>query len=69
MTPSYMGSMLGLRPKPLKTEKHRSYRSDDESDISRFLTNRKWRIQPCCATSGDGLYEGLDWLSQIVSGQ
>ncbi|OAF70070.1 Actin-like protein ARP6 [Intoshia linei] len=23
-----------------------------------------WYIQPSCATSGDGLYEGLDWLSE-----
>ncbi|KAH3732573.1 ADP-ribosylation factor 1 [Pelomyxa schiedti] len=27
------------------------------------LRNRKWFIQATCATSGDGLYEGLDWLS------
>ena len=26
------------------------------------LTNRKWFIQGCSAPSGDGLYEGLDWL-------
>jgi ADP-ribosylation factor protein 1 len=26
------------------------------------LKNRKWYIQSTCATSGDGLYEGLDWL-------
>ncbi|XP_041471613.1 ADP-ribosylation factor 2 [Lytechinus variegatus] len=28
------------------------------------LHNRKWFIQSTCATSGDGLYEGLDWLSR-----
>jgi len=28
------------------------------------LRNRTWYIQATCATSGDGLYEGLDWLSQ-----
>ncbi|KAJ0057913.1 hypothetical protein NL108_003060 [Boleophthalmus pectinirostris] len=27
------------------------------------LRNRKWYIQSTCATSGDGLYEGLEWLS------
>ena len=27
------------------------------------LRERKWFIQACTATSGDGLYEGLDWLS------
>ena len=31
------------------------------------LTGRQWYIQACCATSGDGLYEGLDWLSDIMS--
>ncbi len=25
--------------------------------------SRTWYIQSTCATSGDGLYEGLDWLS------
>ncbi|XP_069778230.1 ADP-ribosylation factor 1 isoform X1 [Narcine bancroftii] len=27
------------------------------------LRQRTWFIQATCATSGDGLYEGLDWLS------
>merc|ERR1712130_512782 len=27
------------------------------------LRYRKWYIQSTCATTGDGLYEGLDWLS------
>jgi len=30
---------------------------------------RKWYIQSTCATSGDGLYEGLDWLSNVLSGK
>eukprot|EP01089_Gocevia_fonbrunei_P013431 TRINITY_DN344_c0_g2_i2.p1 TRINITY_DN344_c0_g2~~TRINITY_DN344_c0_g2_i2.p1 ORF type:complete len:178 (-),score=41.21 TRINITY_DN344_c0_g2_i2:58-591(-) len=30
------------------------------------MRNRKWYIQACCATSGDGLYEGLDWLAQSL---
>lgn len=28
------------------------------------LRNRKWYIQACCATTGDGLYEGLNWLAE-----
>lgn len=28
------------------------------------LRNRKWYIQSACATSGDGLYEGLEWVSK-----
>ena len=27
------------------------------------LRQRQWYIQSTCATSGDGLYEGLDWVS------
>merc|ERR1712098_484454 len=27
------------------------------------MRNRNWYIQATCATNGDGLYEGLDWLS------
>jgi ADP-ribosylation factor protein 6 len=26
------------------------------------LRNRNWYVQPCCASTGDGLYEGLSWL-------
>jgi ADP-ribosylation factor protein 1 len=25
-----------------------------------------WYIQASCATSGDGLYEGLDWISGAI---
>ena len=31
------------------------------------LRNRHWHIQSSCATSGDGLYEGLDWLSSQIT--
>ncbi len=31
------------------------------------MRNRKWYIQATCATTGDGLYEGLDWLSNTLS--
>jgi len=31
------------------------------------LKNRQWFIQSACATTGDGLYEGLDWLSRTLS--
>ena len=32
------------------------------------LRQRSWYIQGCCATSGEGLYEGLDWLASNVKG-
>ncbi|KAJ1809842.1 Arf GTPase arf1 [Coemansia sp. RSA 2523] len=28
------------------------------------IRNRQWYIQKTCATSGEGLYEGLEWLSE-----
>merc|ERR1712048_193995 len=31
------------------------------------MRNRQWFIQSACATAGDGLYEGLDWLSRTLS--
>merc|ERR1712004_555848 len=33
------------------------------------LRHRQWYIQSACATTGDGLYEGLDWLSRTLSGK
>ena len=31
------------------------------------LRQRNWYIQSTCATTGDGLYEGLDWLSATLT--
>eukprot|EP00457_Paulinella_chromatophora_P014945 gb/GEZN01015454.1/.p1 GENE.gb/GEZN01015454.1/~~gb/GEZN01015454.1/.p1 ORF type:complete len:192 (-),score=32.83 gb/GEZN01015454.1/:212-787(-) len=31
------------------------------------LRNRQWYIQGSSAPTGDGLYEGLDWLSTVIS--
>merc|ERR1719213_9052 len=31
------------------------------------LRQRGWYIQATCATTGDGLYEGLDWLSTSLA--
>merc|ERR1712178_673827 len=33
------------------------------------MRNRQWYIQSTCATTGDGLYEGLDWMSRTLSGK
>lgn len=30
------------------------------------LRQRSWYIQAACATSGDGLYEGLEWVSDYL---
>merc|ERR1712223_1556584 len=31
------------------------------------LRNRRWHIQSCCAITGDGLYEGLEWISNCLT--
>lgn len=31
------------------------------------LRGRTWWVQACCATTGDGLYDGLDWLSNQLT--
>lgn len=33
----------------------------------RSLRSHQWFIQPCSATVGTGIYEGLDWLSAAVT--
>eukprot|EP01018_Ginkgo_biloba_P005719 Gb_01291 [translate_table: standard] len=30
------------------------------------VKQQKWYIQSCCAVTGEGLYEGLDWLSSAI---
>lgn len=34
---------------------------EDEMELHK-LHDRNWHIHPTCATSGEGLYEGLEWL-------
>lgn len=33
----------------------------------RSLRSHEWYIQPCCATTGTGIYEGLDWLASAMN--
>ncbi len=30
------------------------------------IRNRQWILQPCCVLTGEGLYEGLDWLMRAL---
>ncbi|GAM27293.1 hypothetical protein SAMD00019534_104680 [Acytostelium subglobosum LB1] len=36
----------------------------DQAILGAF--NRRWHIQDCCSLTGDGLYEGLEWLANTV---
>lgn len=36
-------------------------------ELHKLPKTRQWYVQGCTGTSGDGLYEGLDWLSKTIS--
>jgi len=36
-------------------------------ELHTLPTDITWYVQACCATTGDGLYEGLDWLGNILA--
>ncbi|KAK7202058.1 ADP-ribosylation factor [Novymonas esmeraldas] len=38
------------------------FRDVSETGLGRCLVGRKWFVQGCCAHTGEGLYEGLDWM-------
>jgi|TARA_A100001015_G_C14668657_1_gene585969 ADP-ribosylation factor protein 1 len=38
----------------------------DKLGLSNMRT-RKWFIKGCCATTGDGLYDGLDWMNKTLN--
>lgn len=40
--------------------------ADVASKLGLAGIKRVWHIQGCCATTGDGLYEGLDWLTTAL---
>ncbi len=31
------------------------------------LRTRDWFIQGCCALTGEGLYDGLDWMTKAIA--
>jgi len=38
-----------------------------ELGLASLTKNRNWHIQLCCAVTGNGLYEGLEWLSVALN--
>ena len=34
--------------------------------IEEMMKGRDWFVQGSCATTGEGIYEGLDWLGETV---
>ena len=65
MTASELTDKLGLQ-----NLRNRKVRNEEKVVKVRCSTNRsrfQWYIQATCATQGNGLYEGLDWLSNELS--
>ena len=31
------------------------------------IKGHSWHIQACCALTGEGLYEGMEWLTEDIS--
>ncbi|KAF1823898.1 ARF/SAR superfamily [Dissoconium aciculare CBS 342.82] len=38
----------------------------DALDLSRIAKDHTWKVEPSCATTGEGIFEGLSWLSSNV---
>jgi ADP-ribosylation factor 6 len=39
------------------------YEVQEKLGLARLEADRTWYVQPACANSGEGLYEGLSWLT------
>lgn len=51
----------------LHSLRQRAWVSPGSVDYSILCADSAWQyIQSTCATSGDGLYEGLEWLSNSL---
>ena len=38
----------------------------DKLQLNRIAKNHVWKVEPSCATTGEGIFEGLSWLSANV---
>ena len=38
----------------------------DALELDRVAKNHVWKVEPSCATTGEGIFEGLAWLSNNV---
>ena len=38
----------------------------DALQLDTVAKNHVWKVEPSCATTGEGIFEGLAWLSQNV---
>ena len=40
---------------------------EEKMELNRLAN--PWKVQPCNAITGEGLYEGLDWIVQALEGK
>lgn len=38
----------------------------DALNLNVIAKNHVWKVEPSCATTGEGIFEGLAWLSSHV---
>ena len=38
----------------------------EKLDLNNVAKNHIWKVEPSCATTGEGIFEGLAWLSSNV---
>lgn len=36
--------------------------ASDAMDLETLFKNRKWKFQKSCSNTGEGLFEGLEWI-------
>jgi len=71
LTPRFCSSKQASKPRttPTDTTKHKALRPREVSDVlqlDRIAKDHLWKVEPSCATTGEGIFEGLAWLSSNV---
>mmetsp|Transcript_35876 Transcript_35876/g.94013 ORF Transcript_35876/g.94013 Transcript_35876/m.94013 type:complete len:185 (+) Transcript_35876:214-768(+) len=41
----------------------------DKLGLRSWPSRRDWYVQPACASTGDGLFDGLDWMANSIKAQ
>ncbi|PWU92403.1 putative ADP-ribosylation factor [Trypanosoma cruzi] len=54
---------LPHRLTPAELVEQLGFRDHSTTGLGAAMRGRQWFVQGCCAHTGDGLFEGLDWLS------
>ena len=56
----------GSRGEPNREIALRPQQVSDKLQLNRIAKNHVWKVEPSCATTGEGIFEGLSWLSANV---